>query len=176
MLSPRFLRLPGAALAACLTIGCASKPKYAEIGYDEAKLATPPHNMSAHDYPFDDDGTYRKDWVTDKNAKRDRRWLPGRSSTPTPQPTPPPTVAQAPPPQYPSQPPRQAYTPPPPPRPAPTPAPAPAPKPQARYHTVAKGDTLFSLSRRYGVSVGQLKATNGLTSDMIRIGQTLRVP
>lgn len=168
----KFARLSLATAIGLSLIGCASKQKYEQIGYEEAKLATPPHNLSAYDYPFDDDGTYRKDWVTDKNAKRGRRWKP--SPTPAPAQSAPPMMTQAP--QYPTQAPTQSYTPPPPPRPAPVQAPAPAPKPQPRYHTVAKGDTLFSVSRRYGVSVGQLKATNGLTSDMIRIGQTLRLP
>lgn len=43
-------------------------------------------------------------------------------------------------------------------------------------HVVVKGDTLFSLSRRYNTSVNAIKSANGLTSDMIRIGQTLTIP
>ncbi len=43
-------------------------------------------------------------------------------------------------------------------------------------HTVVKGDTLFSLSRRYGTTVNAIKSANGLTSDMIQIGQTLTIP
>lgn len=42
-------------------------------------------------------------------------------------------------------------------------------------HVVAPGDTLYSIARRYGTTVDALKATNGLTSDVIRIGQTLYV-
>lgn len=175
MLSQSLLRSAGVAVAAFTFIGCAAKPDYEKAGYSDAKIATPPHNMSAYEYPFDDDGTYRKDWVTNKSAQRERR----RSSASAPTPTrtqAPPVMAQAPPQAYtPAPTPQQAYTPPPS-RPAPAPTPAPAPKPAARYHTVAKGDTLFSLSRRYSVSVGQIKATNGLTSDLIRIGQTLRLP
>lgn len=53
-----------------------------------------------------------------------------------------------------------------------TPPPVVAP---AGYHTVAKGDTLFSLSRKYSITVSRLKALNGLTSDDIKIGQQLRV-
>lgn len=162
--------------ALLLSTGCASKkPAYTRVGYDETKLATPPHDLSAHDYPFDDDGTYRKDWVTDKNAKRPKKWFkkPSGSSSPssstvamnTP-PPPPRTTSTAPPP---------SISPPPAPRPAPAPAPKPPP-PKARYHTVTKGDTLFAISRRYGVSVSRIKSTNGLSSDLIRIGQTLRIP
>lgn len=42
-------------------------------------------------------------------------------------------------------------------------------------HVVAPGDTLYSIARRYGTTVDALKAANGLTSDIIRVGQTLQV-
>lgn len=45
-----------------------------------------------------------------------------------------------------------------------------------RTHTVQAGDTLFGLSKRYGVTLDALKQRNGLTSDMISIGQTLIIP
>lgn len=40
-------------------------------------------------------------------------------------------------------------------------------------HTVAAGDTLWALSRRYGVTVGQLREWNNLPNDLIVVGQTL---
>lgn len=43
------------------------------------------------------------------------------------------------------------------------------------YHTVAAGETLFSISRRYNISVDQLKALNGLTTGSLAIGQQLKV-
>ncbi len=43
------------------------------------------------------------------------------------------------------------------------------------YHTVAKGDTLYNISRRYSLSVDQLKALNNLSGNTIFIGQQLRV-
>lgn len=42
-------------------------------------------------------------------------------------------------------------------------------------HTVTKGDTLFSISQKYGTTVLALKQLNGLKSDIIKIGQTLTV-
>lgn len=45
----------------------------------------------------------------------------------------------------------------------------------AGYHLVVKGDTLFSLSRKYNITVAKLKALNGITNDAIQIGQKLRV-
>jgi LysM repeat protein len=58
------------------------------------------------------------------------------------------------------------------PRPA---SPKPAPKPTIR-HTVVKGDTLYSLGRRYGTSVGAIQRANGISGTTIRIGQKLRIP
>jgi len=43
-------------------------------------------------------------------------------------------------------------------------------------HRVARGDTLWDLSRHYGVSTAVLRQTNGLRGDRIRVGQTLLVP
>ncbi len=40
-------------------------------------------------------------------------------------------------------------------------------------HIVIKGDTLYSISRKYGLSVDELKKLNGLNSNDISIGQTL---
>ncbi len=46
----------------------------------------------------------------------------------------------------------------------------------ARVHRVAAGDNLWALSRRYGVSVGELQRWNGLgSSSALRIGQQLAV-
>jgi hypothetical protein len=43
-------------------------------------------------------------------------------------------------------------------------------------HTVKSGDTLYGLALRYKSSVAKIKAANGLKSDLIRPGQTLRIP
>lgn len=40
-------------------------------------------------------------------------------------------------------------------------------------HTVKKGDTLYSLSRKYGLSVADIKQINGLDSNEISVGQKL---
>ena len=44
-----------------------------------------------------------------------------------------------------------------------------------QYHLIVKGDTLYSLSKKYGVTVDQLKQWNGLTSNAIFPGNKLRV-
>jgi peptidoglycan lytic transglycosylase D len=43
-------------------------------------------------------------------------------------------------------------------------------------HTVRPGDTLGAIARRYRTSVDALKRLNGLRSNLIRVGQVLRVP
>ena len=43
-------------------------------------------------------------------------------------------------------------------------------------YTVRPGDTLWLLSRRYDTTVDAIKQLNGLSSDMLSIGQVLRIP
>ncbi|MFC3533885.1 LysM peptidoglycan-binding domain-containing protein [Vogesella facilis] len=45
----------------------------------------------------------------------------------------------------------------------------------AGLHTVAAGDTLFNISRRYGMTVTDLKQLNGLDDNAIKLGQNLKV-
>lgn len=42
-------------------------------------------------------------------------------------------------------------------------------------HKVVKGDTLSRISQKYGVSMAELKNTNNMTSDEVRLGQTLTI-
>ncbi len=176
-----------AGLLPCLS-QCAGKG-YKAANYADSKLATPPHNLSERDYPFDASGNYRKDWV--KNGSRtssgndvNRPRISGSSSSsssrvasapPAPTRTTAPTrsSSSSPPARIATNtvrttPPARTYTPP--------PAPKPKPKPAARYHTVQPRQTLWALSQKYGTSVAALKKANGLTSDNIRIGQSLRIP
>ncbi len=53
-----------------------------------------------------------------------------------------------------------------------TPSPVPVGE---NYHLVVKGDTLYNISRKYNLSLAQLKRLNNMTDENIRIGQTLRV-
>lgn len=43
-------------------------------------------------------------------------------------------------------------------------------------HTVQKGENLFKIANRYGISVEDLKKANGLKNDNINAGQTLTIP
>jgi len=46
---------------------------------------------------------------------------------------------------------------------------------QRATHTVRRGETLYSIARRYGTSVASLKAWNGLQGNSIRVGRRLTV-
>jgi len=49
-------------------------------------------------------------------------------------------------------------------------------KPSGVKYTVTKGDTLSAIARKKGISVAKIKAANGLSSDLIRPGQALKIP
>jgi LysM repeat protein len=54
---------------------------------------------------------------------------------------------------------------------APTPIPL-----SGRTYSVAAGDTLGSIARKFGTTVQALKEANGLTSDALSVGQILKIP
>lgn len=45
----------------------------------------------------------------------------------------------------------------------------------SKYHTVRKGETISSISRKYGVSVNQIRSLNRLHSNSLRVGQKLLI-
>jgi LysM repeat protein len=51
-----------------------------------------------------------------------------------------------------------------------------APAAGGKTHTVAKGDTLAKISRKYGVSIDAIKKANGMSSDTVVLGSKLRIP
>lgn len=174
-----FLHVGAACLAVALLTQCKTTASYKDIKYDPGKLNTPAgHGLEKKDYPFDDDGAYRKDWVKNDTGGRTR------SSYDSPEPetavassetgTAPsayPTYAQAssdrevaasataaaPVAMSVSAPPSVSVS-------------------SAQYHKVELGDTLFSLSKRYNTSIEELQRVNGLTDNTIHVGQSLRIP
>jgi membrane-bound lytic murein transglycosylase D len=53
----------------------------------------------------------------------------------------------------------------------------PAEKPKARVHVVRSGDTLYGVARRYGVSIPELAAANGMSSKShLTAGERLEIP
>lgn len=62
-----------------------------------------------------------------------------------------------------------------------TPAPTPTPPPIITEtvlvkHAVEQGETLLSIALEYGVSVEEIQQANGLTSELIRVGDELTIP
>ena len=56
-------------------------------------------------------------------------------------------------------------------------APPPAAPATAKTHTIEKGDTLYSLSRKYGVSVAAISKANNITdATKIQLGAQLKIP
>ncbi len=47
---------------------------------------------------------------------------------------------------------------------------------QPKIHNIKNGDTLSSIAAKYGVSVAEIKKANGMTSDALRAGKTLKIP
>ena len=43
-------------------------------------------------------------------------------------------------------------------------------------HRVSRGESLYSIAKRYGVSVSAIQALNNLKSKHIQVGQTLEIP
>ena len=62
------------------------------------------------------------------------------------------------------------------PKPKPKTVAKPKPKSSTVSYTVKKGDTLYGLANRYGTSVSAIKKANGLSSDMLRDGRSLKIP
>ena len=117
--------------------------------------------------PFDSRGNYIEAWADNPAKWRggDRKPTPARTTTPsrptqtatasTPRPT---QTAQT----------RPAAT--------PQPRPQPRPQPQVRRYTVKRGDTLSAIARRHSTTVAGLRRANGISGDLIRPGQVLRIP
>lgn len=51
----------------------------------------------------------------------------------------------------------------------------PTPSPTEKIHIVKSSDTLYNIARKYNITVETLKQLNGLTSNIIKIGQRLKV-
>lgn len=51
-----------------------------------------------------------------------------------------------------------------------------SPKPATRTHKVAKGETLYAISKKYNTTVDKIKAANNLQTNDLKIGQRLTIP
>lgn len=139
---------------------------YRDVNYDPATLKTPSgHGLEKKEYPFDDDGRYRKDWVKSNTKGRTKTSYRGQSgSTDSTEAAVTSTEAY---PTYSALSSSGGGS---------ASAPESSSSSAAQYHKVSSGDTLFALAERYNTSVADLKRVNGLSGDSIRVGQSLRVP
>ena len=46
----------------------------------------------------------------------------------------------------------------------------------SNYYTVKSGDSLWSISRKFGITVDELKSANNLSSNLLSVGQNLIIP
>lgn len=49
-------------------------------------------------------------------------------------------------------------------------------QPKSISHKVKKGETLYAISRKYKTTVSKIQSNNKLKNNMIRVGQTLKIP
>lgn len=126
--------------------GCTSTRQHMDLSASE--VATPPHSMSRHDYPFDADGRYVESWAAQGAVRYPGAMRsdpkPSRSSS---------RLASKPSADKPTK-----------------------AKKGTTTVTVKKGDTLSGLSRRYNSSVSAIRRANALKSNMLRVGQRLVIP
>ena len=54
--------------------------------------------------------------------------------------------------------------------------PSPSPNPDTVQYVVKAGDSLWLIAQKYGTTVDAIKKLNGLTSDVLNIGQVLKIP
>ena len=45
----------------------------------------------------------------------------------------------------------------------------------SNYYTVKSGDSLWSISKKFGISVAELKNANNLSSNLLSIGQKIKI-
>jgi len=130
--------------------------------------------------PFDEDGNYIEAWAD--NPPKTQHWGSTASSKPKPAPRPEPKPA----PVVVSQPePTIVSTPKPTPRPVAKPKPVVKPKPKPapvkvlpkfKVYSVVKGDTLYGIGRKYGVTVRAIQQANGISGSNLQIGKVLKIP
>ena len=165
------------ALAACIALPSCENTKKAGTDdgiVDYTDSSSRKSDAEKASFPFDDAGNYREDWVAKGQGATGVRDTPTSAAyTQEPDETPvrrttastgSPGVRKST-----GNSSRSTAS-----RPKPKPRPKPVSKPT--YVKVKSGDTLYGLSRKHGVSIASIKAANGLKSDTIVDGKSLKIP
>ncbi len=109
--------------------------------------ATPSHSMSRSDYPFEPDGDYNTAWASEGGQGAGMDYSSWRTSHGSSRSS--------------SSSKKSSSK---------------SSRSSGRTHSIKSGDTLGGIARKYGTTVSKLKAANGLKSDLIRAGKTLKIP
>ena len=131
--------------------------------------ATPPHSMSRGEYPFDSRGNYVTSWAAEGRGatSADSQYQAWKSSHSSPSVTRVSSSSSSRPTTSRSSSSSSSRT-------SSTKKPT-ASRSSTIYHTVRSGETLYGLARKYGTTVSKIKSANGLKSDLIRIGQKIKI-
>ena len=112
---------------------------------------TPAHSMPRKDYPFDSNGNYVTAWAAEGESAASSsdlaRWQASHGgSVSRKQPSPVRKVSSK------------------------------TTSSRTTIYTIKSGDTLSGIARKYSTTVSKIKSANGLKSDLIRAGKTLKIP
>lgn len=136
-------------------------------------VRTPPHSMPSHSYPFDSGGRYVSDWAAEGERRSGRsaaatsadqeKWSGSHEGAATGR-----RIVIKTTPKSKSSSSKTASS------------KSKAGKSKSGSgggsYVVKKGDTLSAIARRNGTTVAKLKAANGMSSDFLSIGKSLKVP
>ncbi|MEZ5387340.1 MAG: LysM peptidoglycan-binding domain-containing protein [Prosthecobacter sp.] len=153
LLQSPMLRVASAFLAVLVLASCETSTKIKGLPEKlpvinlEGSSATPAHSMSHSDYPFEPDGDYNTAWASEGGQGAGMDYSSWRSSHGSSRSS--------------SSSKKSSSK---------------SSRSSGRTHSIKSGDTLGAIARKYGTSVSKLKAANGLKSDLIRAGKTLKIP
>ncbi len=138
--------------AACTSTKIEGVPdKLPEIALS-GSTATPAHHMASYQYPFDSSGNYVNDWAAEGEHRA------GRSARAT-------SDDER---KWSSS--RGGRTT------SSSKSKSKSKSSGSSIYVIKKGDTVGKIAQRHGISASKLKSANGLKSDFIRAGKTLKIP
>lgn len=146
------LVLPLLLLAACENSGhIKGLPKDLPVINLHGAPDTPPHSLGHADYPFAANGDYKSDWAAEggQGAGMDySSWRSSHGGSSSRSSSKKKTSSKS----------------------------GSKSSRKSGSYTIKSGDNLGAIARRNGTTVAKLKAANGLSSDKIRAGRTLKIP